>query len=236
METKVREAIKKHQGISHNIMTIFNYHYDQILREIGMECRRCTVPEDGEAIREFFEEYMEEELQFPPMIWEDFIKALGVDQVQQVKPKVKDGSATYKIPVRTRTIPVTGIKLIVFKSGDHSGYLAVRAKDLDIAIQGYIKYLSGIAAVGTPYYPEDYLCSTIIPDIAERIYTMIYLLKVNDLATPEVIQRYCLSTQSLLDTLNGILEGADFMDPMVVLDTQDEQTMNYYKNLAELYK
>lgn len=84
METKVREAIKKHQGLSHKIMGIFNSHYDQITRELWVECQRCTVPEDGEAIREFFEEYMEEEMGFPPEIWEDFLKAFGASSTPRI--------------------------------------------------------------------------------------------------------------------------------------------------------
>ena len=254
METTVRKAITRHQGLSYRIMGIFNSHYDQIIRELWIECQKCPEPEDGRVIREFFEEYMEEDMGFPSESLEDFLKEFGVqsDDTTEVKTtpapnedeKEEVPESVYNIPIRD-----TGAGLGIFelrftyrKTISHSGYVQVKGKELEMGIDTYIKYLASIIAGGAGKLSEQYLCSTFIPDIVERIFTMLYLAKVNNHISPEATCQYIQDTRGLVNTLNARLQGDDIeekivlLDPKdVLLDTQGGIIMDYYKNLAELY-
>ena len=61
MDKTLNNYLKSHKGITYRLQTIFNYHYDQIFREIKQE-----IPaEDQPQVMDSIIEYMEEVLAFP---------------------------------------------------------------------------------------------------------------------------------------------------------------------------
>lgn len=61
MDKTLNNYLKSHKGIAYRLQTIFNYHYDQIYREIKQE-----IPaEDQPQVMDSIIEYMEEVLAFP---------------------------------------------------------------------------------------------------------------------------------------------------------------------------
>ena len=61
MDKTLNNYLKSHKGVASRLQTIFNYHYDQIFREIKQE-----IPaEDQPQIMDSIIEYMEEVLAFP---------------------------------------------------------------------------------------------------------------------------------------------------------------------------
>lgn len=61
MDKTLNNYLKSHKGITSRLKTIFDYHYDQIFREIKQE-----IPaEDQPQVIDSIIEYMEEVLAFP---------------------------------------------------------------------------------------------------------------------------------------------------------------------------
>lgn len=61
MDKTLNNYLKSYKGIASRLQTIFNYHYDQIFREIKQE-----IPaEDQPQVMDSIIEYMEEVLNFP---------------------------------------------------------------------------------------------------------------------------------------------------------------------------
>ena len=61
MDKTLNNYLKSYKGIAYRLQTIFNYHYDQILREIKQE-----IPaEDQLQVMDSIINYMEEVLAFP---------------------------------------------------------------------------------------------------------------------------------------------------------------------------
>ena len=74
MDKTLNNYLKSHKGIASRLQTIFNYHYDQIYREIKQE-----IPaEDQLQVMDSIIEYMEEVLAFPsPESLDAFIRDLS---------------------------------------------------------------------------------------------------------------------------------------------------------------
>ena len=61
MDKTLNNYLKSYKGIASRLQTIFNYHYDQIFREIKQE-----IPaEDQLQVMDSILDYMEEVLAFP---------------------------------------------------------------------------------------------------------------------------------------------------------------------------
>ena len=74
MDKTLNNYLKSHKVITSRLQTIFNYHYDQIYREIKQE-----IPaEDQPQVMDSIIEYMEEVLAFPsPESLDTFIRDLS---------------------------------------------------------------------------------------------------------------------------------------------------------------
>ena len=61
MDKTLNNYLKSHKGTASRLQTIFDYHYDQIIREIKQE-----IPaEDQSQIMDSILDYMEEVIAFP---------------------------------------------------------------------------------------------------------------------------------------------------------------------------
>ena len=69
-----KELLNKYAGITARMKTIFDYHYDQIMREVETEC--SSIPKgDRDCIMDNITLYMEEYMAWPSMeSLEDFKK------------------------------------------------------------------------------------------------------------------------------------------------------------------
>lgn len=78
MDKVLFDYLNSHQGIAYRVKTIFEYHYDQIIREIKAE-----VPErDHDKIIDSFYDLLEESAAFPDLTGtlQDFINNISHKQ------------------------------------------------------------------------------------------------------------------------------------------------------------
>ena len=61
MDKTLNNYLKSHKGIASRMQTIFNYHYDQILREI----KQSITAKDQPQVMDSILDYMEEVIAFP---------------------------------------------------------------------------------------------------------------------------------------------------------------------------
>lgn len=61
-----KELLDKYAGITARLKTIFDYHYDQIMREIEIECSSISKEDKG-CIMDNITLYMEEYMAWPSM-------------------------------------------------------------------------------------------------------------------------------------------------------------------------
>lgn len=236
----VKEILRERQGLASRVKNIFDYHFDQIVRELIAECKLpSTSDPETYKVLEYFVDYLED------MNWpfqdsvEEFIDHLVGDVSSD-----RDKPSRDKVIIPSRSGKswygdATLMELSSAEIGNFKGYTVYGDRELIDIINRSTPWYLGQLLKPLPEEGEESISWESAPDMVEQFFAIVYAAYTKRLITVPDAEKAIGKMIPAIEYLdnNGYSDNNLKLEESIELLRFGSQiSLDYYKNLIEVYR